>query len=197
MANTLDRLLLYTVGGERYATPLDDLREVLDTPWRSADGAPPVVHGHAVDLHSLSDLLGIPGDTHGVSAAGDRATDSQTRPLFVVELEDAAGAEHTSAWVGLVADRVQGMLRADTVVRVPDAVSQLPEGSIMGAVILPGSSHGKPAPEGGGTDAREHGESMPISDLREGETPVEPGAVVLLLDLRKLAAWVSGPDREV
>ena len=193
VANTVERLLLYTVGGEQYATPLDDLREVLDAPWPSADGAPPVFHGRAVELHPLNDLLDAPED-RPTSPSGRPAVGQGTRPMLVVRIEEPGVPSGPTRRVGLLVDRVQGMLRAETVLPVPDGVTRLPDGAIMGAVVLRRGSHegsGPPA-DGKGTGGRAN--STPAVRPEDAQALPEPCRVVLLLDLRKLAAWSCGPD---
>jgi len=141
-----ERLLLYTVGGEPYASLLDDLREVIDIPWPHA-GGPPVIHGHAVAVRPLDRLL-----------VGRRAGGMAADMASLLVVETPAG------WVGLLAERVQGMHRGGDILPVPDEITTLPAGSIMGAMIL-------------GKQGEVEADGAPATER-----------IILVLDVQKLAA---------
>jgi chemotaxis signal transduction protein len=112
----LERLLLYSVGGQHYASPLDDLREVIELPDGHEEGTPEI-RGHRVKVCELSDILGKA-----------RNSVTETGPLLVVEVG--------KSFIGLRAHSVHGMVNPEKVHPLPTNLSSLPQGSIVGAMVM-------------------------------------------------------------
>ncbi len=189
-AGAAERLLLYTVGGERYASPLDDLREVINTPWPRADAL--IVHDHEIVTCPLGGLLGLPDDA--LPAPDGSGAESTMRPALVVAARSSDDDDQPERWVGFLADTVHGMLRSDRVLRVPEGVSRLPDGSLFGAIVLEREkTHGASSQKDDGgpelqPDESEGADGADRTSDEDGEKEVD---VVLLLDLTRLAGVVS------
>ena len=131
MAFAGGRLLLYQVGGEPYVSPLPNLREVMDIPSDEIGPGhpPPVVHGHTVRLYPLNRLLGELEERR----LGRRDLCS----MLVVETSDSDESPNApKRWIGLLVESVQGMLITSEVYPVPEGITELPDGTILGALLL-------------------------------------------------------------
>ena len=115
-------LLLYTVLGELYASPLADLHTVVDLDWASvADVTDTIeVQNHQVRMVTMEHVFG---------EAPPLVTGKANRPMLVVSVE--------SRWVGLVIDDVHGMVETPRITPLPGGLSEFPEELILGAFERP------------------------------------------------------------
>ncbi len=123
---TDNRLLIYEVGGQSYASPLEDLREVVDIDF--AEDVRPAEAGTGRDLRSVrvhrKDVLLAPLEE---VLHGEPPREALTRPILVV----AVGSNS----VGLVVDQVHGMVPAESVYALPDGMSRFPRGFVKGLYL--------------------------------------------------------------
>jgi hypothetical protein len=194
-------VLLYQVGGEPYASPLANVREVLD---RAVAGEPAVFEGQVLNVLSLRDVFGVEQDAE---------CDAGARSLLVVKVpgsddldgSDENGTAHAGGIPPMVAfavDAVQGMAVVEAVYGVPEGITGLPERSILGA-FLAGAIAGGPAPsaptgQASATRAevgRWLADDRSMSTYASRDEPLAgadpelgaPGQIVLVIDLARLA----------
>ena len=154
-------MLLYEVCGERYASPLSNLREVLDIPTDQPDADGLVVlQGQTVMVVPLGAVLGL--EDLPRAAPADR-----TGALLVVEVspEEPAGSAGAGLpsqlvrqpgrpsdrrWVGLRVDGVLGMIRVGAIHTIEGGITALPGGALAGAFLHPRESGGAAAGPGEG-----------------------------------------------
>ncbi len=171
------RLLLYRIAGQPLASPLDELREVVDAPEQRIDTAEDE-QSSDVRVVSLAGLLDLP----------DVADDSgRAKPLLVVD----GGADS----IGLQVDAVHGMIAAQGIFPVPHTLSSLPPGTIMGATVMDLPNGDKQRLNAGDQTAGAALDAWAREEESEGQD-VSGGAIVLILDLTALVRLVELPDEE-
>jgi hypothetical protein len=156
--------MVYTVAGERFASPLTSLREIANNPTEAAKQI--IIEGHSVQVRSLAGVLGL----------SDPSQPPDGEAVLVVALP--------SMWFGFLVESVQGMLHGAQIHHVSDGLSLLPSHTIIGAVILDASTRftGRglehtPAPVSG-------------AKTRDGDEDAD-AEIVLVLDLVNLASFVQ------
>lgn len=184
-------LLVYRIGSERYASPLASVREVVDLPER--EDMIPYLEGRPIRVSSLGKAL----------AVDEASPRPGTRSVLVVDTssvhEQAGQPNPEQPWIGFEVDRVEGMVSVNTVYRVPDAITELPEGAIAGAFMLPTEVGGRGTPS---AEEEDKPESEPAELGRwlagdgvagevttagpSGEETAERKDLVLILDLALL-----------
>ena len=114
-------LLLYTVAGDHFASPLAELREVVDVEWTEQGAAPiedspgaALIRERRVELIAMEEILDL--ETPRFQAG--------IRPMLVVETP--------KMWVGLLVDSVHGMVPAEGVRHLPGGLSVFPDELILG-----------------------------------------------------------------
>jgi chemotaxis signal transduction protein len=171
-----ERLLLYSVGGQHYASPLDDLREVIELPGGQEEGIPKI-RGHRVKVCELSNILGKPRNS----------VTEEMGPLLVVEVGES--------FIGLRAHSVHGMVVPEKVYPLPTNLSSLPQGSIVGAMVMPRElvrSQAEPVER-----------DVPAVEIDAWETrgdnsPVVGKAydIIIIIDLKGIAEGIMNADEE-
>jgi len=171
------RLLLYRIAGQPLASPLDDLREVVDAPEERID-ADEGGEAPAMLVASLGELLDLPGTKDESGPA---------KPLLVVD--GVAGP------IGLQVDAVHGMMATQGIYPIPHTLSTLPPGTIMGATVMD-------VPDGGeqGLNPSEQTVGTALDTWTRNEESdgqhVSGGTIVLILDLTEIVRLVGLPDEE-
>ena len=180
-------LLLYTVAGESYASPLEELREVVDVEW-TEKGAVPIedspgaalVREHSVVLVAFEDVLGV--------ERPDPA--ARIRPMLVVEA--------STMWIGLLVDSVHGMVPSERISHLPGGISEFPDELIIGMFLhrVEGSARVTAGSVDSGRTVDgwvdEHEESGDIPSAERPHDGTDSDAqMILVMDLAVLAEIAS------